>query len=208
MKKSKLTLLLLAVILSVGCSDIESEGAGPDYKPYMISAGEEMVNLLDTRNELQDQLGKKFSTKVSEDTSSVIVLASYHDNKFDGFNYSDFRPVFDVENKNRKKFALYNGITVSTEKEGVEERLADCMKFEGEYTDYIEVFINGKEIDYSMVDTSDFADVENVVSRYSQAARTFCVQQLKNEGNGNYVVINVSCYADRDNDISVSVFKK
>ncbi|MBP0958019.1 MAG: hypothetical protein J5997_11730 [Oscillospiraceae bacterium] len=207
MNIKKLALIFCAVILATGCSDTEHEDTGPDLKPYMIKAGNKEVNLLDSSYELQEQLGKKFSTETLGDQSSVIVCASYHEN-FDGFTYSDFHPVYDKENKNRKKFALYNGINVDSDKDTVEKQLGSCMKFEGEYTQYIELFINGEEIDYSLVDTSEFSDTEDEIVRYSQAARAYCAKQLENEESGNYVVINVSCYDSRDNDISVSILQK
>lgn len=208
MNIKKIALVFCTVILATGCSDIEHEDTGPDLKPYMIEAGNKEVNLLDSRYDLEEQLGKKFSTELLGDNSSVIVQASYYDNDYDGFTHSDFRPVFDEENKNRKKFALYNGITVDSDKDSIEKCLGDCMKFEGETTDYIELFINGEEIDYSLVDTSEFSDVQNECVRYSQAARAYCVKQLENEESGNYAVINVSYYEGRDNNISVSIFQK
>ncbi len=204
MKIRYLSVLLSAALLLAGCA----ENGNSALQPYMIKAGNKAVDLLEPRSELEKQLGSKFNAEDSfEVGKSVIVCGTYYGD-FNGFDYSDFHPVFDQENSNRKKFALYNGITVNTGKEQVETLLGDCIKFEGESTDYIECFVNGEEIDYSLVDTSDFSDVENEYSRYSQAARAYCAEQLNESESGNYVVICVSCYSEGDNDISVSVFKK
>lgn len=204
-KKAKLILMSLMALLAVGCSDADNS----DIEPYVIHAGSEKVNLLDGKLDLEEQLGDKISDDISEDSSSVIVIASFYGEDADGFNYSYFHPVYDQESKNRKKFALHNKINVDTKKEDVEKILGDCMVMaDGDNTYYTEFYVNGEEIDYSLVDTSAFSDEENEYVKYSKSAKAYCVKQLENEEKGNYVAVHVSCYDGRDNDIGIDVFEK
>ncbi len=203
--KVKMLLMILLSVSAVGCSDAGNSGT----EPYVIYAGNEKVNLLNGKSELEEQLGDKISDDTREDSPSAIVIALFYGEDADGFNYSYFHPVYDKENNNRKKFALHNKINVDTKKEDVEKILGSCMVMtDGDNTYYTEFYVNGEEIDYSLVDTSAFEDEENEYVKNSKSAKAYCVNQLENEENGNFVAVHVSCYDGRDNDIGIDVFEK
>ncbi|MBQ7782616.1 MAG: hypothetical protein IJ368_01465 [Oscillospiraceae bacterium] len=197
--------MILLSVSAVGCSD----AGNSDTESYVIYSGNEKVNLLNGKSELEEQLGDKISDDTREDSPSSIVMASFYGEDADGFNYSYFHPVYDKENNNRKKFALHNIINVNTKKEDVEKILGSCMVMtDGDNTYYTEFYVNGKEIDYSLVDTSAFEDEENEYVKNSKSVKAYCVKQLENEEKGNFVAVHVSCYDGRDNDIGIDVFEK
>ena len=197
--------MILLSVSAVGCSD----AGNSDTESYVIYSGNEKVNPLNGKSELEEQLGDKISDDTREDSPSAIVMASFYGEDADGFNYSYFHPVYDKENNNRKKFALHNKINVDTKKEDVEKILGSCMVMtDGDNTYYTEFYVNGEEIDYSLVDTSAFEDEENEYVKNSKSAKAYCVKQLENEEKGNFVAVHVSCYDGRDNDIGIDVFEK
>lgn len=200
MKKSAIGLLILcgAVLL---CSCTSSEMLSPN----MVKVGGKNVDLYEDFLDLKEQLGDK----IDSSSKNQIIQGDYPTD-FGDYWYSEFMPVFGQDNPNRKKLVLYNGISSATSAEKIDDILGDsCIKIVGEQeTDYIEMFVNGVEIDYSQIDLSTAEDEKSEYVRYSKAGRNYCEMLLEDSTEGSYIVIRYMCYPGRDNDIGVSVLKK
>lgn len=208
MKIKLLAILLLTLFLcSCGAKHIPNEnGHGPDLKVYMVGIDGYLANLLENGDELKKQFGSKISNDYY-DTNAIA--ASSFDDVFEEYICNGFTSTY---NENSSKFMLYNGITTKTSEENIKKNLGENYlsfeSFSSDSTDYLEIFIDGTEIDYSLIDISEFEETRDECLKYIQAGMEYCVKQLENSDNGNFTIISYSCRDGADNKISIKVFQK
>ncbi len=208
MKIKLLVMLLLTLFLcSCGAKRIpKQDGHGPDLKVYMVDIDGYLANLLENGDELKKQFGNKISSDYYD--TNAIAASSFGD-VFEEYICNGLTSTY---NENSNKLMLYNGITTKTSEEDLKKVLNEnYLSFESfnlDYTDYIEIFINDTEINYSLIDISEFEEVGDECLKYIQAGIAYCVKQLENSDNGNFTIISYSCHDGADNKISIRVFQK